>query len=577
MSQRQRFRGAALAAILSGILQAAAFPPFGASWVILAAFVPLFWAAFDEDGSPGFTHLHGGRGTKAYQFRRRFMLGFLSQLVFNAILLSWILNLPSEEVTIPGIMIPSLLFMSAYLGIFFGLATAVAGWIQDRGGPSGPVTISVLWVLADIWRSTGVLGFPWGSFGYALAPHPAALQMSAWTGYWGLPFWILLVNALWTLGLRAALRGEQRIAMARNAAGVCLTVAPLLTGMWILSSAPGPITVVNAIDGTVLAPWHEGSVPATHATGPAASMSGEARDPAAFLRVALVQANTAREIKWEPEYRSMVIADLLERTIAAAGHDPDLIVWPETAAPLRIFWEPLLSEQVRSTVAALKTWVLVGTLDAVRRVDGGYDDYNAAILLDPDGNPVQRYFKMHLVPFSEAMPFREAAPWLNALNFGQSDFSTGEVMTLFRAGDARFGTLICFESIFPGLAGKAVSGGARYLVNITNDFWFGRSAGPVQHAQMSIHRAVETRTPVIRCANSGISFIVDAYGRTYGETELFVDALLLAEVPAGEGGSFHTRHGDWFVPGLVGLGLLCVVSGIAGMGGRRRQGGHGHG
>ncbi len=502
------------------------------------------------------------------------MLGFLSQLVFNVILLSWILNLPSEEVTIPGIMIPSLLFMSAYLGVYFGLALAAAGWIQDRGGPSGPVTIPILWVLADIWRSTGVLGFPWGSCGYALAPHPAALQMSAWTGYWGLPFWVLLVNALWTLGLRSALRGEQRIALARNAAGVCLTVAPLLTGMLILRSAPGPIDVTDAHDGAAQAPWHEASVPATETAAPAASMSGNARDPAASLRVALVQANTAREVKWEPEYRSLVVADLLDRTGAAACHDPDLIVWPETAAPLRIFWEPVLSEQVRSTVASLKRWVLVGTLDAVRKVEGGYDDYNAAILLDPDGNPVQRYFKMHLVPFSEAMPFRETAPWLSALNFGQSDFSSGEVMTLFRADDAGFSTLICFESIFPGLARKAVAGGAAYLVNITNDFWFGRSAGPVQHAHMAIHRAVETRTPVIRCANSGISFIVDGYGRAYGETGLFVEALLLAEVPAGEGGSFHTRHGDWFVPALVGLGLLCVVSGVAGMGGRRRPGGH---
>jgi len=92
-----------------------------------------------------------------------------------------------------------------------------------------------------------------------------------------------------------------------------------------------------------------------------------------------------------------------------------------------------------------------------------------------------------------------------------------------------------------------------------------------------VHRAVETRTPVIRCANSGISFIVDDYGRVYGETELFVDALLLAEVPAG-GGSFHTRHGDWFVPGLAALGLICAVSGVSGMGGRRRTaGGHDHG
>lgn len=568
-SQRLHFGGAAMAAAASGIIQAAAFPPFGLSWVILVAFVPLFWAAFDQPaagGGPGSPSPGTAlRGVRSHLFRRRFVLGFLSQFVFNVVLLRWILNLPSEEVTIPWIMIPSLLFMAAYLGVYFGLAVAAAGWIQDRGGPSGPVTIPVLWVLADIWRGAGVLGFPWGSCGYAMAPHPIALQVSAWTGYWGLPFWVLLVNAMWTLGLRAGVRGMQGIAMVRYFAGICLTVAPLLTGLWILRSAPGPIPVVDVWDGTRRAPWHSAAAEAF----PAAE--GPDGGQAAPLRVALVQANTAREIKWEPEYRSLVVEDLLDRTKAAAAHEPDLIVWPETAAPLRIFWEPLLSEQVRRTVDSLDTWVLVGTLDAVRRTEGGYDDYNAAILLDPDGRPSQKYYKMHLVPFSEAMPFRDEAPWLNALNFGQSEFSTGREMTLFTAGDASFSTLICFESIFPGLARKAAAGGARHLVNITNDFWFGRSAGPVQHAHMAVHRAVETRTPVIRCANSGVSFVVDQYGRVYGETELFTEALLLAEVPAGRGGSFHTRHGDWFVPGLAGLGVLCMASGAAGLGGRRRR------
>jgi apolipoprotein N-acyltransferase len=495
-------------AVVSGLLQFLAFPPVGASWIAFVALVPLFWAAYGPGARPG--------------FRRRFLIGFTAEAVYFAALLHWILYLSNQEVTIPGLMVPALLFMSAYLAAFFAFAIALAGTCQDRGGSPAPLLLPVFWVLMDYLRSLGVLGFPWGSLGYALAPHPEALQISAWTGFWALPLWILIVNALLFSALSAWLTGGRRGAAARAAAAAGVFAAPLVLGAIVLASAP-PVSA----------------------------------DAPRGFRMVMIQANTSREIKWKPGYEGIVIDDLLQRTRSAAEEDPDLIVWPETAAPVLVLWDRPLAERVSATIAELKRWVLVGTLDARLFPGGRVEDYNAAILYDPEGIPIKRYYKRQLVPFSEAMPFQKEIPWINALNFGQSDFTSGREKDLFTVKGRRFSVLICFESIFPRLAREAVAGGAQVLINTTNDFWFGRSAGPVQHAEMAIHRAVENRTPLARCANSGISFFVDPYGRVFGRTGLFVEAMPSARLAPGSGGSFYTRHGDWIVIGLL---LAALVS-----------------
>jgi len=258
-----------------------------------------------------------------------------------------------------------------------------------------------------------------------------------------------------------------------------------------------------------------------------------------------------------------VIDDLLERTRRAAALDPDLIVWPETSAPLVLLWHRDLSERVRATVAEVKRWTLVGTLDARLFPGSDMESYNAALLYDPQGQVAGRYLKRKLVPFSERMPGGDALPWLNALNFGQSDFTPGPPAPPFAVGPHRLSVLICFESIFPEVARQSVAAGAQYLVNITNDFWFGRSAGPVQHAEMAVLRAVENRTPLVRCANSGISFFVDPYGRIMERTGLFVEAMPVATLALGSGGTFATRHGDWLVIALAALGAMSALPALA--------------
>jgi apolipoprotein N-acyltransferase len=496
--------------VLSGL----AFAPVGLAPAIFVAPIPLLWALERERD----------RGA-----RRSFLLGWLAAFAHFVIVLHWILFLPGEEVTIPGIMIPALLFMSAYLGVFFGVGSALAGSIARRLAlPIAPVW-AVCVTLADAGRAQGELAFPWGSPAYALASWTPWLQFTSVTGFWGLAFWVALTGALLHQGLRAS-SPRRRI-----------------------SSASAALVVF-------LAPWGHGQAVLSHAPAAAGAERGEAGP---VLDVALIQPNTSREIKWNPDFREIVVADLLERTRKAGAGRPDLIVWPETAAPIVLLQEPVYLGAVQRTVAEVRVPLLAGTLDHSYE-EGAYHAHNSAALFDSTGRLVDRYDKRRLVPFSERMPFQRTLPWLTGLNFGQSDFTPGGRNVLFPVGPARIGCLICFESIFPELARLYAAEGADVLVNITNDFWFGDTAAPVQHAEMAIFRAVETRRPLLRCANTGISFVVDAYGRVRQRTGTFVEAQIDARVVPRAAKGFYVRHGEWVLRALLAVaGALVLASAAA--------------
>lgn len=494
-------------AVVSGLLSGAAFAPVGATLGAVLAPIPLLWA-LDRDQ---------GRG-----MRRTFFLGWLAACVHFIFVLHWILFLPNEEVTIPGIMVPSLLFIAAYLGIFFGAGAGLASWVAGRLRlPLGPVW-AVCATLADAARSQGELAFPWGSPAYVLGAWTPWLQMTALTGFWGLVLWVALCGAIFYHALKGA-------TFPRRAA-------------------------IGGLGGLLfLAPWVHGSAVLAHA-------AADAVDGARGIRVSLIQPNTSRDIKWDPDFREIVVEDLLERTRAAATSRPDLIVWPETAAPIVLLAEPVYLARLQATVAETRVPLLAGTLDH-RSEAGVYVAHNSAALFDSAGRLVDRYDKQRLVPFSERMPFQRTLPWLAGLNFGQSDFTPGRKLVLFPVRDARIGCLICFESIFPEISRRFVAAGANVLANITNDFWFGDTAAPVQHADMAIFRAVETRRPLLRCANTGISFVVDPFGRVSHRTATFTEARIDTRVVRSSETTFYVRHGEWVLRGLLALVGASVLAG----------------
>jgi apolipoprotein N-acyltransferase len=371
-----------------------------------------------------------------------------------------------------------------------------------------------LWLLADWVRSIGVFGFPWGVTPYAVASLPHLLQFAEYTGTWGVGLWIALVNGL----VFGCLTMERvRPQMVLGALLVVLLLAPFLHGRSVLRN----------------------------------------REPQRAVRVGLLQPNVGKN-KWERAVRDSVVGVLLGQTKALSvdhqARPPALIVWPETAIPARLPREPIYRWQVESLVNEMDIPLLAGFPDGVRVADGTWTTSNSAGLFLPDSGMVGRYDKRKLVPFSEYMP----VPLLNRVDFGQASFTKGDEPGVFDQVDPPFGVLICFESIFPDPSRELVAGGARYLVNITNDQWFGDSPAPYQHFAMNGLRCIENRVGMARAANTGISASIDPYGFVRDATPTFVEERLVVHVELGRGPTFYTRHGDW----IVGVALLLPLAGF---------------
>jgi apolipoprotein N-acyltransferase len=196
-----------------------------------------------------------------------------------------------------------------------------------------------------------------------------------------------------------------------------------------------------------------------------------------------------------------------------------------------------------------------------RREETQYAYYNSAFLFKPNHSGFEIYDKINMVPFSERVPYREKLGFLNKIQLGQSDFTRGNSFTVFHLPQGNFGVLICFESVFPALVRKFVNRGADFLVNITNDAWFGKTSGPFQHAQASVFRAIENRITIARCANTGISMFVDPYGRTSQITPIGSRKIIMQNVTLQKGKTFYTKHGDWlaYLCLIVALGILSSL------------------
>jgi apolipoprotein N-acyltransferase len=514
-----------LSPALGGLALALAFPSLRAWPLVFLAWVPL-WVELDRAWSaPG----------PRPGLRRTFLQGWIMGMGAFPVMMIWLLALSNEEVTIPGLMIPSLLLIGLYLGLFFGLSALISSVVARWSGLPLPVIAPAVTALVEYVRSLGPLGFPWGAPAYALARVPGLIQIASGVGFWGLVFVILWVNGC----LAAAVRGRR----------------------WGFPVALATVVALAAHGGLTLARH-----PVAAATHEAAR--GDT------LRVLVAQPDIRREIKWKPDKQDLVVELIMEHARAAAARAEqqggfDLFVWPETVFPMYVLSDPAVFRLVRDLADSTERPILMGTLEGYWQGPRGameWISHNSVVIVRPSGelSPVHR--KLRLVPFSERMPLQQVVPWLTQIDFGQSNFYPGTEPVLLETGRARIGCLICFESAFPDLARAFVRRGANVLVLVTNDFWFGRSAGPAQHADMSILRAVENHTWLVRCANTGISMLVDPYGRVSHETAVFTAADFVETVSLGAG-SFASRHPDWFV---LWLALLTAAGVLAGVFARRR-------
>jgi apolipoprotein N-acyltransferase len=543
-----------LAAVLTGVLTALCFAPFEQTWICWIALTPLLAAVW-----------FSGEGSKRRWLRDLF-LGYVAGVVFFWGVFYWLYT-----VTVPGLILVGL-----YMGVYFGLWSWLAGLVRPgprraqekqkapnvqsaSGGPTSNVqlrnplpnespetrspwlnsfrNLGLALILAAGWtslewvRSWMFSGWGWNGLGVPLHDVLPIIQIAEFTGVAGLSFVVAFANVIGVATVRR-FTIESRVRVRRPHYDFTLTLAAIVGlcgyGIRLLQ------------------------VPA------------ETEE----LRVAAVQANVPRDEKFGREFQAKTFAQFtrLTRLALATQPPPQLIIWPESSTP----GPALLDEEnyrfVMDLSASIKTDLLLGTIDADKN-----GDYNAALLVSNGAENIQVYHKLHLVPFGEYVPGRHTVPFIAAIVGDQvpGDFTRGKEPVVFRltTDQVKVAPLICFEDTLGELTRQFVLRGANLLANVTNDGWFLHTAAGRQQLANAVFRCVETRRPMARAANTGVTCFVNRFGRV---TQMLLDAkgsqftegvlTGAVEVPTAGTLTFYVRHGELFAKGCGGLTLLFLLA-----------------
>jgi len=534
----ERWGDELFAGVASGFLLALSFPPFPTRFLAAVALVPLlryYIVKFPErvngrGGDRPRDVLSAGPGW----VKRSLVLGLALGASFFVTLLFWILDLiPESGVTMHWVLFPGLVLLVLYLSCYTMLFTLGLSAVVRRLGAVAVFAAPALWTLTELARSHGELGFSWGVLANALAIYPVAIQGVSVYGPFGLSFVLALLNVLAAFTLFARSRRER---------------------VWSL------VAFIALAGGHLL--WGEAEI---------ARFDGNNVERGEANEVAVVQPNIDLGLKWQEAYRDSVFIQMEAFTILTAREGAKLVIFPETAAPVSFKVTPQYLEWLRRMAIDNRIDVLTGFIDHTLK-DNEWQANNAAALIDRKGTLTGVYHKVNLLPFGEKMPWSQYLPFLSKANFGQANFIAGKEQILFDSSVGTFGVLICFESTFSLFTRRYVRDGADFLVNITNDGWFGSSRGPVQHAEMAILRAVENRVTLFRAAYTGVSMVVDPVGRVQKRLGLFRTGILYGTVEHAAKRSVYTRFGYAIVWIMIAANLLLVYacSLRAGAGMRRR-------
>jgi len=426
----------------------------------------------------------------------------------------------------------------AYLALF----PAVFALVTRRGvivhGRPALMAAPFAWVATELGRTHLFTGFPWVLLGYSQTRVLPIAQLASLFGVYGVSMLVAAMSA----ALAVVAVGTGPAYVGRRLSGA----VPRLSG----AERFGPLIVVFAILVAV-AVW--GS---RRAAGAEWRRSGEA------IRVGLIQGNVDQAEKVDVTRAGAIFQDYLRLTRQAIREGAEFILWPESSTPFLFEEDRAAAAQVRTLARQARVPILLGS-DQIERGPGGLAAryFNSAFLVRPDGTTGGVYRKMHLVPFGEYVPLKRvfffAAPLVEAV----SDFSAGETPALLPLGDHTISTAICYEVVYPDLVRRFVAGGSEMLTTMTNDAWFGATSAPYQHFEQASMRAIEEGRCMIRSANTGVSGIVDPYGRVLARTAIFQPAVLVGEARFLRTSTFYARHGDILAyASVVATAALLVVA-----------------
>ncbi|MFQ5890265.1 MAG: apolipoprotein N-acyltransferase [Gemmatimonadota bacterium] len=540
--------------LASGLLLGLAHPPFH---LLLPSFVALVpFAAWLRRLPPG----EEGRSAA---LRGGFLLG----LVYFSLVFYWLVV---ALIFYTWLAVLAFLAPLVILALFLSLATLAMHLARIRLGWPVWVGLPVFWTAMEWVRGhLGEVAFPWMGLGDTLSGFPWLIGSADIVGSRGLTFWLALFN------------------------GLLAEMVPTP------ESAPAPETGPGGGAGRARAEGSEGAprrrlrlalaAAATLAIPLAYSLvrwtTLEMR-PAA--RVAVIQPNIAEDLKLDREVAvdsaRVSVERLVSAHLVASDSDLDLLILPETVLPVLVdpipsrsyTGRPELHAWVGALARRLDAGVLFGAIGSRDLGGGEYEYYNSALLVDRAGKRAGSYHKRYLVPVVERVPFVDPR-WFRGLEYF-GGFGVGRSPQLLEVDGLRFGALVCYESIFADLSRRHRRGGADFLVNITNDAWFGRaepwwsrSNALWQHPAHLVMRAIENRVGIARSANTGISGVVDPLGRMHHGTELFTPDAFVTEVLTTDGRTVYSRAGD--VVGWVAAFVAAVAIAAIGLGkaGRRAR------
>ncbi len=502
--------------IASGLALALAFPKSDVSLLAWVAFVPFFYAV---EGEP---------------LKNVFWWGWLQGLACYVGSLYWVVITLNEFAGVNFFLslIPMLL-LAGVVGIF----TAVSMWTGEftarRLRVPIVITMPIAWAAVELVRTYFPIGFPWNLLGETQYRNVELIQFAEFTGTYGISALIIFFNVVIFIVLLR--RGSRRLQTLSLSILTGVMIAAIVFGNWRIHEL-------------------------------------KSIKPEGSFRVAMVQGNIPQTVKWDPNALAPTFKIYSDQSAQGAKQGADLIVWPEAAATFLFQpddrYPPAVADDAAYRDALLKLArdlgkpILFGAPALVVRDDRVAGFANRAYLVSAQGEVTAWYDKIQLVPFGEYVPFRAVLGYfVDRIVHGMGDMVPGEQQTLFNLNGAKLSVLICYESIFPDLARRSVKEGADVMVNITNDAWYGTSSAPYQLLAMAAMRSVETKVPMIRAANTGISAIILDDGTITATTPLFKRGTELEDISWRPVRTLYTIVGDLFAEICLLLTALALIWG----------------
>ncbi len=487
-----------LLVVISGVLTALSFPKFNLSFLCWISLIPLFFALHDRSA------------------KQSFFLGFLGGIAFNAILIYWIPAVPAHY---GNLSIGVSLLIYAIFVIYLALFWALFSWFFAKIQRTFPNLIFLLapfiWIGFEYILTHLLTGFPWGLLGYSQHNNLWFLQLASLAGIYGLSFILVLFQSLFVYSMIQKRKTPFFL-------GLILVLLLHFGGWMIIKNNP--------------------------------SMEES-------FQASVIQGNVSSEIQWD-QISDFQIRDLFNQHLSLSSdankQGSRLIIWPEFSVPLCFSCSyniyPEFKYELSRFVQESGATLLLGTNETVMFQQLPHY-YNTALCLHPDLS-MSQYYKIHLVPFGEYTPYKKVFFFIEKMTHAIGELSSGNTFVLHQFEGKKFGVPICYEIIFPNLVRKFVKKGADFLVTITNDGWYGNSSAPYQHFAIAVVRAVENRRFLLRSATTGVSGIIDPYGRILSRTEMMTQTYLTETVAPMNTITPYTHYGDFFP--LASLTLVIV-------------------